>query len=82
MLVDRTMRVISQILLEGGYGHDRRKGLYEDRCTPIGVERDAQRFDSRGGALALDKDAVAVGGWPDAVEDAEGSKFAQHLAQR
>jgi hypothetical protein len=33
-------------------------------------------------ALALDKDAVAVGDLPDAVEDAEGSKFAQRLAQR
>jgi mannose-6-phosphate isomerase-like protein (cupin superfamily) len=27
VLVDRTMRVYSQILLEGGYGHDRSKGL-------------------------------------------------------
>jgi hypothetical protein len=49
---------------------------------PIGVERDVQRVDARGVALALDKDAVAVGGLPDAVEDAEGSKFAQRLAQR
>ena len=48
----------------------------------MGVERDGQRVDARGGALALDKDAVAVGDLPDAVEDAEGSKFAQRLAQR
>ena len=27
MLVDRVMRVYSQFLLEGGYGHDRSKGL-------------------------------------------------------
>ena len=45
--------------------------------VPIGVERDDQRVDARGIALAVDKDAVAVGGLPDAVEDAEGSKFAQ-----
>ena len=34
------------------------------RWNCIGVERDAQRFDSRDGALALGKDAVAVGGLP------------------
>ena len=65
-------------------GHCTQRVLPPESSTgvPIGVERDVQRVDARGVALALDKDAVAVGGLPDAVEDAEGSKFAQHLAQR